>query len=64
MTEKNSLIVLDQLVTEILFEIFDYLSCNDILYAIFDLNQRMNSILLAHYQYVNKFETLKTNFLF
>ncbi len=64
MTNKNSLIFFDQLATEILFEIFDYLSCNDILYSFFHFNQRFNSILFKHHRYLNKFETPRTNFSF
>jgi len=64
MTDKNSLTFFDQLATEIVFEIFDYLSCNDIFYTFFHFNQRFNSILLEHYQYLNKFETPIRNFCF
>jgi hypothetical protein len=54
MSGKNSF---DQLATEILFEIFEYLSCNDIIYTFFYLNQRFNSILLQHHQFLNHFTT-------
>ncbi len=64
MTEKNSLTFFDQLATEILFEIFDYLSCNDILYSFFYFNQKLNSIIFKHHRYLNKFETPRTNFSF
>jgi hypothetical protein len=64
MTEKNSLTFFDQLATEILFEIFDYLSCNDILYSFFYFNQRLNSIILKNQRYLNQFETPRTNFSF
>ena len=38
----------DQLSTEIILEIFDYLSSHEILYAFFNLNRRFNSILSQH----------------
>jgi hypothetical protein len=64
MTNKNSLKLFDQLATEIIFEIFDYLSCNDILYTFFDFNQRFNSILLQHQRYSSNLELPTTNFYF
>jgi hypothetical protein len=54
MSGKNSF---DQLATEIFFEIFEYLSCNDIIYTFFYLNQRFNSILLQHDRFLNHFTT-------
>ncbi|CAF0947087.1 unnamed protein product [Adineta steineri] len=56
MFEKNSLTLFDHLPTEIVFEIFDYLSSNDILYGFLNLNQKYNCILLEHYADLNKFE--------
>ncbi|UJR19843.1 hypothetical protein I4U23_022976 [Adineta vaga] len=64
MAEKNCLTFFEQLATEIILEIFDYLSCNDIFYAFFYLNQRYNCILLNHYKYLNKFETPTNDFDF
>jgi hypothetical protein len=64
MTEKNSLTLFGQLPTEILFEIFDYLSCNDIFYAFFYFNQRFNSILLEDQRYSTNFQSPITNFKF
>jgi hypothetical protein len=54
MSGKNSF---DQLPTEILLEIFEYFSCNDIIYAFFYLNQRFNSILLQYHRLLNHFTT-------
>jgi len=62
MSNNNSLTLFDQLATEIIFEIFDYLSCNDILYTFFDFNQRFNSILLQHQQFSCKLESPTTDF--
>jgi hypothetical protein len=53
-----------QLPTEILFEIFDCLSCNDIFYALFYFNQRFNSILLEDQRYSTNFQSPITNFKF
>jgi hypothetical protein len=64
MTEKNSLTLFDQIPTEILFEIFDYLSCNDIFYTFFYFNQRFNSILLENQRFSNNFQSPITNFRF
>jgi hypothetical protein len=58
----DSSTLFDQLSTEILFEIFEYLSCTDILYAFFDYNQRLNSILLQHEQYSYTLESPTANF--
>ncbi len=64
MSEKNSLTLFDQLSTEIFFEIFDYLSCNDIIFTFFHLNQRFKSIILQHLQFLNHFTTPTNNFSF
>jgi hypothetical protein len=64
MTHKNSLTSFDQLATETILDIFEYLSPNDIIYAFFDFNQRLNSIIFE-YQYLFKnFETPTTNLNF
>ena len=47
----------DQMPIEILFEIFDYLSCNDIIYAFFFINQRFHSMLLQHDRFFSHFTT-------
>ena len=47
----------DQMPIEILFEIFDYLSCNDIIYAFFFINQRFHSMLLQHDRFLSHFTT-------
>ena len=54
MSEKNSF---DQLATEIIFEIFDYLSFDNIIYAFFHLNQQLNSMLFQYYQYSKRVTT-------
>jgi hypothetical protein len=41
---------LDRLPIEILFEIFEYLSSNDIIYAFFNFNQRMNKLIIQQQQ--------------
>jgi hypothetical protein len=58
MTNKNSPTGFDQLATETILDIFDYLSCNEIIYTFFYLNQRFNSIVLQHQRCV---ETPSTN---
>ncbi|CAF1342136.1 unnamed protein product [Rotaria sordida] len=64
MNNNNSITWFDHLATEIILDIFDYLSCNDIIYTFFYFNQRLNSILL-HYQHCsNNFRSLITNFNF
>jgi hypothetical protein len=52
----NSSTWLDQLSIEIILDIVDYLSSNDIIYTFFNFNQRFNSILLHHHRYLNNFE--------
>jgi len=64
MTNKNSSTRFDQLSSEIIIEIFDYLSCNDIISTFFDINQRFNSILLQNQRFLYNFETPMTNFYF
>jgi hypothetical protein len=61
MSEKNSF---DQLATEILFEIFDYLSYHDIIYTFLHLNQRFNSMLLHYHEFLNHFITPTRHFSF
>ncbi len=61
MSGKNSF---DQLATEILFEIFDYLSYNDIIYTFLHLNQRFNSISLQYLRFLNHFTTPTRHFSF
>ncbi len=58
----NSSASFDQLPMEILFEILEYLSRTDILYAFFDYNQRLNSILLQHERYSYTLESPTANF--
>jgi hypothetical protein len=58
----DSSTLFDRIPTEILFEIFEYLSCTDILYAFFDYNQRLNSILLQHKQYSSTLESPTADF--
>ncbi|CAF1092654.1 unnamed protein product [Rotaria sordida] len=43
----------EQLPTEIILEIFDYLSCNDIIYTFFYLNERLNKLILQHQCYLS-----------
>jgi hypothetical protein len=64
MPNNNSLTWFDCLSTDIIFEIFDYLSSNDIIYTFFYFNQRFNSILLQNQCFLNNLETPTTNFYF
>jgi hypothetical protein len=64
MDNQQTLTMFDQLATEILLDIFDYLSCNDIIYTFFYFNQRINSILLHHQRYLRTFQLPTTNFTF
>ncbi|CAF1409656.1 unnamed protein product [Rotaria sp. Silwood1] len=43
----------EQLPTEIILEIFDYLSCNDVMYTFFYLNERLNKLILQHECYLS-----------
>ncbi|CAF4446135.1 unnamed protein product [Rotaria sp. Silwood2] len=43
----------EQLPTEIILEIFDYLSCNDIIYSFFYLTERLNKFILQHQRYLS-----------
>ena len=45
----------EKLSTEIILQIFEYLSFNDIFYGFFDLNQRFQSILLQHQHFFSNF---------
>ena len=63
MTNNNSLTWIDQLATETILEIFQYLSSNDIIYAFFDFNERFNSILMRQ-PCLNYFESSTTNIYF
>lgn len=56
MNKNNSLRLFDQLSTEIIFEIFDYLISNDIIYTFFNLNQRLNCIILKYPYIINNFQ--------
>lgn len=58
------LTLFDLLATEIILDIFEYLSCNDIIYSFFYFNQRLNLIVLQYQRYLNKFETPIKNFDF
>ncbi|CAF2831649.1 unnamed protein product [Rotaria sp. Silwood2] len=57
----ESKILFNDLPTEIIFHIFDYLSNNDIIYTFFYLNQRLNNVLLNNKRYLNYFELPTTN---
>ncbi|CAF1220911.1 unnamed protein product [Adineta steineri] len=51
----------DKLPKEIIFNIFNYLSCNDIIYTFFLFNSRLNHLLLEHEHYLNNLELPITN---
>ncbi len=60
----DSLTSLVQIPTEILFEIFGYLSCTDVLYTFFHYSERLNSILLQHQRFSRTFVSPTANFYF
>ncbi len=62
MTNKNFVTLFDQLATETILDIFEYLSSNDILYTFFNLNERFHSILLQHQRFVNTFQISRKHF--
>ncbi|CAF0986977.1 unnamed protein product [Rotaria sp. Silwood1] len=64
MNNNNSITRFDRLATEIILDIFDYLSCNDIIYTFFYFNQRLNSILLHYRHCSNNFKSSITHFNF
>jgi len=47
--------------TEILFEIFDYLSGNDAVYAFFCFNERLKVALIQHQHVLRSFQLPKSN---
>ncbi|CAF0809313.1 unnamed protein product [Adineta steineri] len=47
--------------TEIIYEIFDYLSSNDILYTFFYYNKRLNNLILHDQHHINYFELPSSN---
>ncbi|CAF4105920.1 unnamed protein product, partial [Rotaria sordida] len=51
----------DRLPTEIIFHIFDYLSNNDIIYALFYFSQRLNNLLLQSQCYLKYLNLPTTN---
>jgi hypothetical protein len=62
MSKIKSTIWFDFLPTEIIFQIFDYLSNNDIIYAFFNTSQRLNNLLLQNQSYVTYLELPTRNF--
>ncbi|CAF3948599.1 unnamed protein product [Adineta steineri] len=58
----NSITWLDRFPIEIIFEIFDYLSNNDIIYTFFSFNKQFNNILIRHRRYFTNLELPSTNF--
>jgi hypothetical protein len=56
MDDNQSFTWFDRFPTEIIFDIFDYLSNNDIIYTFFYLNQRLNRLLLDYERYLIHFE--------
>ncbi|CAF0995506.1 unnamed protein product [Adineta steineri] len=47
--------------TEIIYEIFDYLSSNDILYTFFYYNKRLNNLIIHDQHHINYFELPSSN---
>ncbi len=61
MKTNTSLTLFEPLPTEILFEIFDYLSGNDAVYAFFCLNERLKVALIQHQHVLHSFQLPKSN---
>lgn len=64
MSDDTSVTSFNQLPTETILDIFEYLSSNDIIYTFFDLNQRFHSILLIQQPFSKIFLMTKKNFHF
>ncbi|UJR32638.1 hypothetical protein I4U23_020098 [Adineta vaga] len=64
MCKNESKTWLDRFPTEIVHEIFDYLSPNDIFYTFFYFNERFNTLLLHPQCHLNYFELPSTDFQF
>ena len=64
MSRKNTINSFEQLSTEILLEIFDYLSVNDTIHACFFLNERFNSIIPQYCRFVKYFITPTQDLVF
>ncbi|UJR38605.1 hypothetical protein I4U23_031270 [Adineta vaga] len=58
------MLIFEELSTEIYYEIFDYLSSNDIISTFFDLNQRFNRIIMNYSRYLHHFITPIKNLSF
>ena len=61
MNNNQSFTWFDRFPIEIILNIFDYLSNNDIIYAFFHLNQRLNCLILKHEKYLINFEQPNRN---
>ena len=57
MSCRSSFTSFDQLATETLFQIFDYLPYIDAINAFFSLNHRFNAVLLQYHRYLKTFTT-------
>ncbi|CAF1438821.1 unnamed protein product [Adineta steineri] len=60
----TEVICLDRLSTELILEIFDYLSSNDLIYSFHYLNKRFNDILFHHDRLINNFRVPTSNLNF
>ena len=60
MTNIESTTWLDRLPTEIIFETFNYLSSNDIIYTFFFFSERFNNLLLQNQHYFTYLELSTT----
>jgi hypothetical protein len=61
MINNESTTWFDRLPTEIIFQIFNYLSNNDIIYTFFHFSQRLNNLLLENEEYLNILDCPTTN---
>jgi hypothetical protein len=64
MNNNPSITWFDRLATEVIFDILDYLSSNDIIYTFFYFNQRFNNLLLQNQRYLSHIQTSITNIHF
>ncbi|CAF4904403.1 unnamed protein product [Rotaria sp. Silwood1] len=63
--KKNvSITMFDNLPTEIILDVFDYLSSNEIIYSFFYLNQRLQNLLIKQQYYINYLQLPISNFNF
>ena len=62
MTNNTAITSFDRLATETILEIFEYLSSSDLLYAFYNSNHRLNSILLTYEYFLHSVNFSTGNF--